>query len=81
MQGKVVSPAGRPRSYVVETPTGSVERNRSQLRVIPNNADAENEADSQQTETETEPEPPRRIMTRSRTGTTISEPERLTQKM
>ena len=57
MQGKVISLAGRSRSYVVETPTGSVERNGSQLRVIPNNVDAENEADSQQTETETELKP------------------------
>lgn len=81
VQGRVVSPADRPRSYVVETPTGQVERNRSQLRVIP-------EADSdQQTEVESAnenavpSEPSRRIMTRSRTGTTVSKPDRLVQQV
>ena len=32
---KVVSPADKPHSYVVETPTGKIERNRRHLRVVP----------------------------------------------
>ena len=34
--GTVVSTGNRPRSYVVETPSGEVERNRSHLNVVPN---------------------------------------------
>ena len=33
--GTVISAADTPRSYIVETPTGEVQRNRSQLRVAP----------------------------------------------
>ena len=84
VQGRVVSVAYRQRSYVVKTPTGQVEQNRSQLQVIPNVDDAES---AQRTKTgndndgKSEPEPPRRIMTRSRTGTTASKPERLAQQV
>ena len=84
MQGTVVSPADQPRSYVLETPTGRVERNRSQLQVIPDAGGIESE---QQVEAEREnenvvpSEPPSRIMTRSRTGTAISRPERLVQQV
>ena len=78
VQGRVVSPANRPKLYVVETPTGPVEGNRSQLQVIPNAERAKNSPQSGTTagsETETQPEPPRRIMTRSRTGIKISKPK------
>ena len=34
IEGQVIGPAGPPRSYVVETPTGQIHRNR-QLNVIP----------------------------------------------
>lgn len=84
VQGQVISPTDRPRSYVVETPTGQVERNRSQLQVIPNEDKAEGD---QQTETgnnydsKTKPEPPHQIMTRSRTGASMSKPERLAQQV
>ena len=54
--GRVVSAAGTPRSYVVDTPNGQVRRNRFHLNERP----AEPEA------AETVPE---QIMTRSRTGT------------
>ncbi|XP_065902601.1 uncharacterized protein [Dysidea avara] len=35
IQAQVQSSAGAPRSYVIETPTGNVRRNRSQLRNVP----------------------------------------------
>ena len=84
MQGRVVSPADRPRSYVLECPTGRVERNRSQLQVIPDAGGIESE---QQDEVEHEnenvvpSEPPSRIMTRSRMDTAILRPERLVQQV
>ena len=59
---------------------GLVERNRSQLRVIPNTEGVENDPQTvteAESVAETQPEPPRQIMTRSRTGTKISKPERL----
>ena len=74
--GRVVSPADRPRSYVVETPTGQVERNRSQLQVLPNTSETENESPNV-----SPPEQPRRIMTRSKTGTAVSKPDRLAQQV
>ena len=80
VRGRVVSPAGRPRSYVIETPNGQIERNRSQLQVVPN-VETESDTVSQQTETETVPETPRRIMIRSRTRTVVSKPDRLTQQV
>ena len=74
VSGRVISPAGRPRSYVVETPSGQIERNRSQLTVAPRE-NSENSETNQQPEVEAET--PRRIMTRSRTGTTVNPPTRL----
>ena len=35
VEGTVVSQAGRPRSYIVETPSGRVQRNRRHLTVVP----------------------------------------------
>ena len=70
MSGRVISTAGRPRSYVVETPSGQIERNRSQLIVVPENSETNQQPD---VETET----PYRIMTRSRTGTAVNPPDRL----
>ena len=72
IRGRVVSPTDRPRSYIVETPTGRIERNRAHLQVIPNAGDAE-------TDTEITTEPPREILTRSKTGTVINRPDRLAQ--
>ena len=71
VSGRVISPADRPRSYVVETPSGQIERNRSQLTVAPR----ENSETNHQPEIETETS--HRIMTRSRTGTAINPPDRL----
>ena len=71
VSGRVISPAGRPRLYVVETPSGQIERNRSELTVAPR----ENSETNYRSETETETS--RRVMTRSRTGTAINPPDRL----
>ena len=74
MSERVISPASRPQSYVVETPTGQVEWNRSQLTVIP----TENSGESETTQPpEVDTETPLRIMTKLRTGTSINPPERL----
>ena len=70
MQGRIISPANRPRSYIVGIPTGQVERNQSQLQVVPSAEQSEIEQQAE-TEMEIEPEHPSRIMTRSRTGTAI----------
>ena len=66
--GQVITPANAPRSYIVETPTGLVRRNRRHLNVIPNDQTSDG---VQQPDT-----PPRQIMTRSQTGTVIHPPDR-----
>ena len=38
VEGRVVQPAETPRSYIVETPSGDVRRNRNQLNIIPAHA-------------------------------------------
>jgi hypothetical protein len=69
--GHVRSSAETPRSYIVETPSGSIQRNRHHLKPIPSHT-------SQQSASgHSEPEQPNVIMTRSRTGTEITPPERL----
>ena len=75
VEGRVVEPAETPRSYIVQTPSGEVRRNRSQLNIVPER--------SSTVEPETGSSPvsasvaPRRIATRSQTGTAIRPPERL----
>ena len=64
--GRVIAPADAPRSYIVETPSGEVRRNRSQLNVAP--------GCHSNTSTFRDRSP---IRTRSRTGTNISPPDRL----
>ena len=75
-EGIVVSPANSPRSYLVDTPTGTIRRNRQHLNVAPTQP---NESTKTQTETEhsTDSEATRRIVTRSQTGTVVKPPERL----
>lgn len=73
ISGRVRGPADTPRSYLVETPSGQIRRNRVQLNPMPHT----------QTHGPTEPVNPvsnenhSPIMTRSRTGTRINPPERL----
>ena len=66
--GTTITNANTPRSYIVETPSGEIRRNRSQLNInpsIPPRQEHPTTNDSQ------------RIMTRTQTGTPISPPERL----
>ena len=88
-RGQAVAPAVTPRSYVVETPTGEVQRNSSHLvpQVVgsPQNADNEaghassdhsNHSTSNGHSTEQVPRMRSPIATRLRTGTKIQPPER-----
>ena len=76
MEGRVVSAADSPRSYVIDTPSGQVHRNRSHLNVVPEQSMPEQPMpDNVEMETGSQP---RVIMTRSQTGTEIRPPERLT---
>ena len=65
--GRVVTSAGTPRSYIIETPSGEIRRNRSHLNINP--ARAETSTSTQQDRSP--------IMTRSRTGASIIPPDRL----
>ena len=76
VRGRVISSADGPRSYVIDTPTGPVRRNRSHLTVTPETTNRST-ADLHGSKHEPEPEPPRRIMTRSQTGTAILPPVQL----
>ena len=88
--GRVVTSAGTPRSYVVETPNGEVRRNRSHLNIVPDHAndrpeeddtpanDSPEEEDTPKNSATDRPGPTqRRIMTRSQTGTAIVPPNYL----
>ena len=68
ISGRVISPASTPTSYVVETPTGSVRRNRQHLNILP---------DGHQPNDQTKQPVREPIQTRSRTGTQIHPPDRL----
>ena len=76
--GRIVTTAETHRSYVVETPTGEVRRNRSQLRVQAETPTAgeETPADGEDQPPPPQPsqDPPKVIMTRSRTGTQVRPP-------
>ena len=67
--GKVVSPAATPRSYMIDTPTGEIRRNRQHLIPVP----GEGLPDT------AEERPPGRspIMTRARSGIQVAAPKRL----
>ena len=77
VEGRVVQPAGTPRSYVVETPSGEVWRNRSQLNIVPE----QSTTDSTVNNTGARSDPMRvatelnRIVTCLQTGTTIRAPD------
>ena len=73
--GTVVSSAATPRAYVVETPTGNVQRNRSQLRVIPSSSD--NGRGQEPRPTGAPETAPRRVTTRSQSGVELKPPDRL----
>ena len=75
IQGRIITRTDNPRSYVVETPSGELQRNSTHLNVVP---EQQTPTPSEQPQIERPPTPPRRIMTRSQTGTAISPPDRLT---
>ena len=79
VEGRVVTHARAPRSYVVETPTGEVRRNRSQLNIVPDHIPEL--TDTTEADNYDHQEPPvesqRKIMPRSRTGTAIVPPNYL----
>ena len=73
VRGRVTSSTDTPRSYNVGTPTGKIHRNCHQLQnrkqrpmIMTNLSDSEPER-----------EPPKRIVTRSQTGTAIQPPDSL----
>ena len=71
-KGTVASSANSPRSYLVDTQSGTIRRNRHHLKVDPSPVD-------NNTSSEAEPctDQPSRIVTRSQTGTPIQPPQRL----
>ena len=71
VEGRVVQPATSPRSYLVETPSGIVRRNRWHLNVVPKNLES---GTNEQSGNEAQPN---RIVTRSQTGSSAKPPERL----
>ena len=71
--GQITQQSDLPRSYLVETARGSVRRNRCHLR--PRLDDEGNQSESTEAI-----ETPRTITTRSRTGTSIRPPQRLSQQ-
>ena len=60
--------AGTPRSYLVDTPTGTLRRNRGDLNVMPHG----HNTDELTSQTVRSP-----ILTRSKTGTQIRPPDRI----
>ena len=77
VQGRVVTTATRPRSYIVEVPSGQIERNRRHLSVIPKGCGASGTSETANETPNSSQQPTSRIMTRSQTGTPIFPPERL----
>ena len=81
VQGKVTETASVPRSYLVETPTGVVQRNREHLNTVPPTSEhggdpPDSPGDSEET-TRDITQQPDRITTRSQTGTVVRPPVRL----
>ena len=77
VQGRIISPANMPRSYLVETPSGTIRRNRRHLNLSFDPLIEPAEVEPHQESNDPEPsELPRRV-TRSQTGTLIKPPDRL----
>ena len=76
MEGKVVSPADKPHFYVVETPTGKIERTRRHLHVVPVAESGAAESGAE-VEGDTPASPyklPTKVMTRSQTFASRQQP-------
>ena len=65
--GTVLKLAAEPRSYIIQTSSGNIHRNRSHLNIIPNPEPSTSQHDRSKSP----------IQTHSRTGTTINPPDRL----
>ena len=65
--GQVIQPAHTPRSYIVQTPSGTLRRNQAHLTLRPDHVSGETPPDNE----------PNRIVTRSQTGTHVGPPPRL----
>ena len=79
-EGTVVGTTGDPRSYLVDTPTGQLRRNRRDLKTIPSSEHmSKQEQEELHANDQEEYKATRRspIKTRSRTGTPINPPDRL----
>ena len=73
-RGTIISTSNEPRSYIVSTPTGQVRRNRQHIVPIPSQTSlSETDPETQSNEFQRSP-----VQTRSRTGTIVSPPDRLT---
>lgn len=85
VRGRVVSASDSPRSYIVDTPTGEIRRNQSQLNIVPPDTESLPDASSPGGTSPTSnlspsPQPSRipiRIPTRSQTGTSLRPPDYL----
>ncbi len=79
ISGEVVGHTEQPRSYRVQTPNGVLRRNRYHLNPVPDATDNEPLAQEPNNQaTYNNQSTPRIIMTRTRTGTVIRPPNRLT---
>ena len=74
--GTVIRPAYTPRSYIVDTPSGQVRRNRQHLNIVPACHEPTDSTDSQTTDSTDSPTRDQ-IITRSRSGTAVRPPDRL----
>ena len=75
VEGRIVGPADMPRSYIVETPTGEIRQNRSQLTVVSTDNPRQSQ-DKPNSKNTTITQPQRGIATCSQTGTEIILSER-----
>ena len=76
--GQMISRSETPRSYVVQTDTGNVRRNRQHLTVVPDRTRQSQEQTPAPTTTSLTPRSP--ILTRSRTGTQTRPPIRFRKR-
>ena len=76
--GRTVNMADTPLSYIMQTPSGEIRRNRSQLNIDPSTETIDPSTETETAEDTQEQQTHSPIMTRSRTGTSINPPKRLT---
>ena len=76
--GRVIQPAATPRSYIVQTPSGQLRRNRSHLTPRPEGSQMDTSESDPHDTPDSNPSLTRRIVTRSSTGTYVGPPPRLT---